>query len=240
VTGRLMIMVPVRGRKANCERLLQSYADTVESADMVFVLDPDDLHTYEGVDWGRTRQVVLDPRGMIGPKRNYAARMFMDEYDALMCAEDDITFGATRGWDTILMGELAAMGGSGMVYPDEDRRTDIPENVLISTDIVKALGWFCEPSMQHYWIDNVWADLGRGAGCLRLCTDVKWENFHYTMGKAGNTTRDETYSTAERLGPADALAYRVWRDERMAQDVATVMGVLGKQAGFRLIHSGAK
>ena len=126
---RLLIMVPVRGRKANCERLLKAYEDTVDTADMVFILDPDDLATYEGVDWGRTRQIVLDPRGMIGPKRNYAASMFVNDYDALMCAEDDIVF-ATPHWDTILMETLAGMGGAGMVYPDDDRRTDVPENVL--------------------------------------------------------------------------------------------------------------
>lgn len=221
---RLMIMTPVRGRKANCERLLKSYADTADSADMVFILDPDDLGTYEGVEWGRTRQVVLDPRGMIGPKRNYAARMFAAEYDALMCAEDDIVF-ATPRWDTILMKALAGMGGSGMVYPNDDRRTDVPENVLISSDIVKALGWFCEPSMQHYWIDNAWADLGRGARCLTLVPDVLFENHHYSMGNG--SAHDTVYSESERLnGAADARAYQAWRRERMAGDVATVRAVL--------------
>ena len=218
-------MVPVRGRKANCERLLKSYADTVDTADMVFILDPDDLGTYEGVEWGRTRQLVLDPRGMIGPKRNYAARMFVNDYDALMCAEDDIVFG-TPHWDAILMETLKGMGGTGMVYPDDDRRTDVPENVLISSDIVKALGWFCEPSMAHYWIDNAWADLGRGARCLKLCPDVLFENFHYTMGK-DSSGPDKVYSESERLnGAADAQAYTVWRATRMAADIATVRKVL--------------
>jgi hypothetical protein len=225
VTGRLMIMVPVRGRKANCERLLRAYEDTVDSADMVFILDPDDLETYEGVDWGRTRQIVLDPRGMIGPKRNFAAGLYADHYDALMCAEDDIVFGP-KGWDTTLMGALAGMGGTGMVYPNDDRRTDVPENVLISSDIVKALGWFCEPSMAHYWIDNAWADLGHGARCLKLCPDVLFENFHYTMGKDSGGP-DKVYSESERLnGAADAQAYAVWRRDRMAADVATVRKVL--------------
>lgn len=220
----LMIMVPIRGRKSNCERLLKAYEETVESADMVFIMDPDDLETYEGVDWGRTKQIVLDPRGMIGPKRNYAAQMFVDSYDALMCAEDDIVFGP-KGWDTTLMNVLAEMGGTGMVYPNDDRRVDVPENVLISSDIVKALGWFCEPSMQHYWIDNVWADLGRHAGCLRLCEDVLFENFHYSLHK-GDVV-DKVYSESEQLnGAADAQAYGIWRGERMDADVATVKKVL--------------
>src|ERR1700722_12599285 len=102
----LAIMVPVRGRKANCERLLKAYEETVESADMFFILDPDDLGTYEGVNWGKTTKLILDPRGLIGPKRNYAAKLLVDDYDALMCAEDDIVFGP-RGWDVMLMAELA-------------------------------------------------------------------------------------------------------------------------------------
>ena len=95
---------------------------------------------------GKVQTMVLDPRGMIGPKRNAAAARYVDEYDALMCAEDDIVY-ATKHWDTILMDALAKAGGTGAVYPNDTRRIDIPENVLISSDIVKALGWFCEPSM---------------------------------------------------------------------------------------------
>ena len=217
-----MIMVPIRGRKANCERLLKAYSDTVESAEMCFIMDPDDIETYDGVDWGKTHPLVMDPRGMIGPKRNWAAELFVDDYDALMCAEDDIVF-RTPGWDITLMAVLADMGGSGMVYPNDDRRIDIPENVLISSDIVKALGWFCEPSMQHYYIDNVWGDLGRHAGCLRLSRDVLFENFHYSLGKSAG---DATYSEAEHLGGPDSLAYASWRSNRMDTDVETVRKVI--------------
>jgi len=231
----LVIIVPIRGRKANCERLLKSYEDTTENADMVFILDPDDLDTYEGVDWGRTRQLVLDPRGMIGPKRNMAAMLLVNDYDAVMCAEDDITF-SPRGWDTMLMDELAKMGGSGMVYPNDDRRVDVPENVLISSDIIKALGWFCEPSMEHYYIDNAWGELGTRATCLKMCKEVLFENFHYTMGKGGK--KDKTYSEAEKLGLADYAAFKKWRDERMDADVATVMSVLGKESGFKILSRG--
>lgn len=220
----LLIMTPIRGRKANCERLIKSFNDTVDDADMVFIMDPDDIDTYEGVDWGRTWYEILDPRAMIGPKRNHAARVYADRYDALMCAEDDIVF-ATPHWDTILMKALDEMGGTGMVYPNDDRRTDVPENVLMSSDIVKALGWFCEPSLAHYWIDNVWADIGRHAQCLRLVEEVLFENHHYSMGKGTGT--DATYTESEKLnGSSDAQAYQTWRHERMDADVATVKKVL--------------
>jgi len=235
--GRLMIMTPVRGRRANLQRLLKSYEDTCDFADMVVIMDPDDLATYDGVDWGRAGTMVLDPRGMIGPKRNAAAARYAGEYDALMCAEDDIVY-ATPHWDTILMDALDGMGGTGMVYPNDDRRVDVPENVLISSDIVRALGWFCEPSMEHYYIDDAWAALGRGAGCLKFVPEVLFENFHYTMGKAGTTERDATYSQAETLGARDRQAFQAWQRDKMAADIAVVKDLLAaKGLGFKFTLS---
>ena len=236
--ARLMIMTPVRGRKANLERLLRSYEDTCDFADMVVIMDPDDLDTYSGVEWGKVQTMILDPRGMIGPKRNAAAARYAGEYDALMCAEDDIVY-ATPHWDTILMDALAKAGGTGAVYPNDTRRIDIPENVLISSDIVKALGWFCEPSMEHYYIDNAWSDIFRAAGCLTFVPEATFENFHYSMGNG--TQHDATYAQAENtLGARDRQAYEAWRREKMAADVATVKKVLeAKGAGFKFALRGA-
>ena len=83
----------------------------------------------------------------------------------------------------------------------------------MSSDIVRALGWMALPDCQHWYIDNVWADLGRGAGCLRhlraIAVDHQW--------KADQTSKD----SGERLA-ADRDAYYAWRKTRMAGDVETV------------------
>ena len=57
----LLVIVPTRGRRANCERLLESFQETSACADITFITDPDDQDTYEGMDWGPAMHAVLDP-----------------------------------------------------------------------------------------------------------------------------------------------------------------------------------
>ena len=38
----LLVMVPTRGRRAQCERFLAAFAETATCSDLLFILDPDD------------------------------------------------------------------------------------------------------------------------------------------------------------------------------------------------------
>lgn len=214
----LMVIVPTRGRKKQCEKLLASYDATADFADMTFILDPDDVDTYEGLDWKDTQRGILDPRGTLSAKLNHAADMFKGKYDALMFVADDHVF-KTDGWDTIMMETLKGMGGTGMVYPDDKRRNDVPEAILISSDVVEVLGHFAEPSLKHYYLDNAWADVGNGAGMLKWCPDAVIPHEHYTMTPGAE--RDKIYSeTEEKYGDVDREAFLKWRSTRLASEVA--------------------
>jgi hypothetical protein len=46
----ILVMVPTRGRRAQCERLLESFRETTSDADLLFIIDDDDEETYEGLD----------------------------------------------------------------------------------------------------------------------------------------------------------------------------------------------
>lgn len=205
----LLIIVPTRGRRKQAERLLDSYEKNTSFAEMMFVLDPDDEDTYEGMDWKSATHGTLSPRESLSGKLNQTAMAFKDDFDALMFVADDHVF-RTEGWDTVMMGKLKEIGGSGILYPDDKRRTDIPEIVLISSDIVKALGQFAEPMMKHYYLDNAWADLGKRAGLLRFVPEVIIEHLHYQVDPSA--VRDETYSYAEETwGVSDQKAFFEWR-----------------------------
>lgn len=203
-----MVMVPTRGRRKQCERLLASFRETTDNADISFILDPDDEDTYEGMDWGTALAGVLSPREYLSGKLNSSAASFRDLYDVLMFAGDDHVF-RTPHWDTIMLGVLDGMGGTGMVYPDDKRRADIPEIIMITTDIVKELGWFAEPGQAHYSLDDIWAYLGRKSDLLRYCPEVVIEHHHYLVDK--ETERDATYrETEENLGQRDKEALMKW------------------------------
>lgn len=225
----LMVMCPVRSRRSNAERLLKSFTEATDNADLVFITDGDD-DTYEGMDWGAATQAVLTPRDTTVGKINRVADACVNDYDALMYIGDDHLF-STPHWDTILLNKLRDMGGTGMVYGDDKRRTDIPETILISSDIVKTLGYFMNPAMQHYYVDNVWSDLGKRSGLLRFCPEVVLQHLHYQVSP--ETEYDDLYKYAERnFGVPDLQAYREWQVTMMPFEVAVLRRKFNKDVAW--------
>ena len=221
----LLIIVPSRGRPQNIARLLDCVHDTARLDTHVHVaVDEDDekLPQYEAVmakAGGEGDVLEVGPRkGLCGTTNDVAVRR-AGEFPFLASLGDDMV-PRTPGWDRALVNGILAMGGTGFVYPWDSTREDIPEAVVLSSDIVAALGWMCLPDLNHWYPDNVWADLGRGAGCIRHLRAVAVDHLHAAAGKAPS---DATYREASDRISGDRDAYYAWRATRMAGDVATVM-----------------
>ena len=212
-------MVPTRGRRAQCERLLESFTATATCADLLFILDPDDLDTYAEMDWGPATTAILEPREYLVGKLNKTALAMADLYDVLMWAGDDCVF-ETPGWDKLMLATLEKdLGGCGWVYPDDKRRIDVPEHWMVSSDVVKALGWFANPVLDHFYIDNSVADLGKRADMIRYCPQAVIEHKHYSVAK--DVEHDDLYQTTEeKFGAPDLKAFHEWRGSQLANEVS--------------------
>lgn len=215
----LLVMVPTRGRRAQCERLIASFAETATCADMAFITDPDDQDTYDGMDWGDAACGVLEPRAFLSGKLNKTAEAMTDLYRVLMWVADDHVF-RTPGWDRLMLDLLdGEMGGSGWVYPDDKRRHDVPEIWMCSSDVVKELGWFANPALQHYYLDNSIAELGKKSGLIRWCPQAVIEHLHYSVDPG--TAHDEVYRETENAhGSADLQAFQQWHAGQLPYDAA--------------------
>lgn len=198
------------------QRFLVAFAATVQGdTDLLAVTDNDDQGTYAGLVLPERASMTVLPRMNLAPKLNAVCVPAAQRYKAIGFLADD-TLPETPGWDVLLLGALET---PGIAYPQGHRRSDIPEHPFISSGIVTALGWFFEPSLCHFYADNVLADLGRTAGCLRHVPQASVRHMHYTRTC---TPGDRTYFEAEVNGPADQAAYQAWRRERMAADAAVV------------------
>lgn len=222
----LLVLLPARGRRENAIRCTASFAEKTADAEMLFIHDVDD-NSYDGIilPEGVRGHMMLDWLPL-GAKLNAVAHEQAPDYKALFFVGDDCVF-ETQDWDRIMMAELEAMGGTGILYPENGRRNDIPEHWLVSTDIVRALGWFAQPTLRHYYNDNTWADIGRHAGCLKLCSSVLIPHHHYSV--TSSTAYDTVYQQTERYGSEDAQAYQAWRHDKMDTDVAKVQKLLRKK-----------
>ncbi len=217
----LLVIVPSRGRPKNIARMLDAVHGTRMAGTHLHVcVDEDDpeLGNYELVmDRAGQDGDVLEtgPRKGLAAWTNEIAARRAGEYPFLASLGDDM-IPRTPGWDKALIRGITGMGGTGIVYPWDGVREDIPEAVVLSSDIVAALGWMCEPSLSHWYVDNVWADLGRGAGCLRhlrvIAVDHAWKG-------------DQTSKESGEKITADRDAYYRWRREQMADDIKTVIAV---------------
>jgi hypothetical protein len=228
----MLVMVPTRGRRANCERLLESFTETASpGTDLLFITDADD-DAYDGMDWGPAVSAVLEPREFLVGKLNKTALAMADVYDVLAWFGDDNVF-RTPAWDRIMLATLEDMGGSGWVYADDKRRSDVPEHWMCSSDVVKALGWYANPAMGHFYIDNTIAELGKRAGLIRWCPEAVVEHLHYSV--APQTVRDEVYlSTEDRFGASDLQAFQEYRVNQLPHDVALLRRKFSKDVSWVL------
>lgn len=202
-------LVPSRGRPHNVERLVRACALTC-SADtrLHFGFDVDDPRLDENIAAaGGHLYGVANPRMGLAAWTNSLAKLHPG-CDVISIGDDMVP--VTHGWDSLLLAAIGERcGGCGIVYPDDGRRADIPECAVISRQIVDALGWVCPPGLQHWYIDNVWRDIGEAAGCLAYVREVTVRHCH--PNTPGGDPHDQTYADATPGLAADLRAYQAWR-----------------------------
>lgn len=220
----LIVLVPSRGRPGNVARLVEACDRTCRATTKLyfgFDLDDPQRPASEAAVPADRHGHVSGPRKGLGGWTNYLADMIGVPNAPYLASIGDDMVPVTDGWDEQLITGIEHMGG-GFAYPDDGRRTDVPEAVVVSTAIVQALGWMCAPGLHHWYIDNVWRDLGTGAGCLLYCGDIHVPHLHPNVtGQPG----DATYNDAAQSFNSDLAAYQRWRMRNMPRDISTVRAV---------------
>jgi hypothetical protein len=237
----LAVIVPSRGRPEQLARLIAAVHATARGRTHVLAgVDQDDPRLKDYIELrrgpSRLRQGdyihTSDQRRNLVEWTNCLERRERGNYRFLASLGDDMV-PKTIGWDVKLMAAIdGEFGGTGIAYPWTATRDDIPEAYVISADLPVALGWMMLPSLQHFWNDNVWADLGHGAGCIRQLRGVVVEHLNVGLGRAevDQTARDN----GARIAP-DQAAYQAWcRDPGgRAADILKVKELKGGNHGYQ-------
>jgi hypothetical protein len=222
----LAVLVPSRGRPDNLARLITEVHRTAKGRTHVLAgVDEDDPRLK---DYIRLRKTVLYPGDTIhtGAERrnlvewtNRLARISKGQYRYYASLGDDMV-PRTPAWDVRLMEAIEEdFGGTGITYPWDAIRDDIPEAYVLSADIPAALGWVMEPSLKHFYNDNVIADLGHGAGCIRQLRGVIVDHLNVGVGKA---PADQTALDNGQKIAGDKAEYEKWFRSRRLADVDTL------------------
>lgn len=226
----LLVITPSRLRAARLREMVTATLElSAAQTDIAVCVDEDDPErdAYADICWERRPRVTwhCGPRQSLAGWTNVIASSGARKYRALASLGDD-HLPRTPGWDSLLLAAIDAMGGTGIAYGDDGIfREGLPTAPVISSDIVRALGWMCLPDCRHMAVDLAWKDLGLGAGCLAYVPEVSIEHVHPCAGKAA---WDQTYATSEAGKEEDRAAWERWRETRMADDVARIRALREK------------
>lgn len=208
MNAALWVLVPSRGRPRNVERLSRACALTCTAETRLhFGFDEDDPSLEKSVAAAKGHRYTIRPRMGLVAWTNHLATRHVSYCDALGSIGDDM-IPVTHGWDTRLLDALAKMGG-GLAYPNDRRRSDIPEAPFMSEPVVAALGYFFPPVFDHWFGDKALGDVARLAGRLSYLPDVIVDHRHPTL--PGGDPHDQTYEDAARELNADLARYQRWR-----------------------------
>jgi len=186
----LVVIVPSRGRPKAARELYDAFATTRTSAHLVFAVDDDDptRNEYRALipgEWVDNSEAEGQPSSMVKALNATAVRRALadDPPFAIGFMGDDHR-PRTVGWDARYLDALRELG-TGLVYGDDLlQRRNLPTQVAMTADIIRALGWMAPPTLVHLAVDNFWLDLGQGADCIRYLPDVVVEHMHPVAGKA--------------------------------------------------------
>lgn len=227
----LAVLVPSRGRPRNVDRLITACGKTCRATTHLwFGFDADDPQIDANTSMASGRAaLVIQPRMSLTGWTNYLAAQNMDAPYLASLGDDMVP--VTDGWDELLITAIEHYSGVGYAYPDDRRRNDIPEAVVVSTVIVAALGSMCPvqpdgtPVVDHWFVDCMWKDLGMGARCICYVPEVIVEHRHPNVtGQPG----DATYNDAAQSYDSDLAAYQRWRMRDMPGQVRAVQAVRGQ------------
>lgn len=210
-----LVIVPTRGRPQSIRPMLAAWRKTGAVAALMFVLDEDDpaLPAY----WEAVAGLEGFPRALyqVGPRRrlvgslNAAATALCDQYAAIGFMGDDHR-PRTHAWDTRFAQCLS--GGAGIVYGNDLLVGErFPTAVMMTSDIIKALGYMAPPAFVHLCVDLVWKDWGEGMRRITYLHDVVIEHVHPAAGKAQLDASYEESNSTDMVS-RDSEAYYHYRD----------------------------
>lgn len=142
---------------------------------------------------------------------------------------DDNRF-RTKGWDRAFQRALTER--PGIAYGDDGLQHErLPTSWWVSRKIVDVFG-LAEAGFHHFYVDNIWKDLGKAADCLTYLPDVYIEHMHPLLGKAPN---DATYDRGARNANHDRRMYAQWQRATKARQIRQLKEILGKVEPRRVL-----
>jgi hypothetical protein len=213
-----LVIIPSRGRPDNIARTVEQLQLHSKISDICVAIDDDEADLYPRID--NVIYEVGEPL-MLNEKLNKVSKKYYNEYKFIAFIGDDHLL-QTYGWDKILINPL--LKKFGISYGNDlYKKEEMPTCSVISSEIIKCLGYMAPPELKHSYIDKFWLDLGTAIGNINYFNDVVWEHIHPDNKK---TEVDETYLRGWSSQSQDKQNYALYKDIRFDEDVKKIKEII--------------
>lgn len=220
-------ILPTLSRPKNLARVIESYRDVQEDAPVVVFLWKDDPAFGENLaqSWPPEWVVLVENERFTACAAMRKAVRYAPKAAFYGFLADDVVF--ETPWSKAL---AYAADPCFVSYPSDGIQNELLcTHFVCGGELVRELGYWALPGLEHSGVDLVWMVLGRNVpGLLKFRPDARWEHLHPLAEKA---ERDEIYEYADSLRERDNEVYQEWiRGDGLKRDVAKVRNLLyGKQ-----------
>jgi hypothetical protein len=217
-----LVILPTRSRPDSAERCINALKEHSVKSDFVIAIDDDQADLYPRLE-GVTYEV--NPRLRMNGTLNLVANKYADKYETIYFLGDDHLV-HTPKWDEHLSDAIAKKG-FGLAYGNDLlQRQSLATAVMMSTNIIRAVGYMAPPKLVHLYMDNYWMILGSRLGSLWYFDKVIIEHLHPVAGKA---QWDEGYveANADEVSNKDRQELHRYMEEDFAGELEKITTALG-------------
>ena len=217
-----LVILPTRSRPDKTEEAVALLKENSTISDICVAIDDDQSDLYPRLD-GVIYEV--NERLRMNGTLNLVANKYADKYETIFFLGDDHRT-RTPGWDAILY-ETIRDRGYGLSYGDDRLQgRNLATAVMMSTNIIRILGFMAPPKLIHLYMDNFWMNLGQALQCINYRSNVIVEHMHYVAGKS---VMDEQYQevNSSEMYEKDKKSYIEYVQGQLKHDLEKLIVGLG-------------
>jgi tetratricopeptide (TPR) repeat protein len=228
IQDKIAIVLPVRdagtGRSQRLINCLNSWRKQSENlSDVHIIIDEDDVQ-YFGYLLEEEKENVyvhIKPADLtLMEKINTIGVSIANTYKYMIFIGDDIVF--ETPWESKFINYLSSVP-AGLVFADT---LDTPDHVdwathpCITTNMVRAVGFYGCPAVHHNYFDNFWSEVAKEIGHFHKMPDVIMD--HRRIG----WTPDHIFAKIVELQSTDKVRYEEYKKTKYAQDLQKIKDCL--------------
>lgn len=221
-----LILLPSLNRPSLVKNFFEAYQKTEATAPGLLLVDANDacLDDYKRITIPCNWTLVLTNSVQMGDKINEVKDRWWN-LDWVGILNDD-HYPITKGWDQKVIGQIK---GYNIVSTNDNWKAPnrLCGFICLSGKLIRELGWFFPPGVQHLYSDDAWEFLASRAGCAMCLMDVIVEHRHAFKTNAKDGTHMKVYS--DESWNSDKKAFDEWLRNSSEKDALKVVAMQPKQ-----------